>query len=304
MIKMPAQPQLLYFNLRGLGEVSAFPTSSAPAVSPQWPAIYIVAPRSRRDVVLKRRFAHADAACRGATSKGSGVGAPHTSRACAADVAFSSFPAQAPRLVLRDQGVKYDEQYPPPGTWADMKRAGTDDGTLPFGQLPRFTDEDGTAIVQSGAILRYLARKFDLYGADAKEAALIDQVYEEAGDWRRAYGKLVYEKALEAGAVAAYKATLADRHARGGGWLGHIEAFAAKHGGPYLTGAKVSIADYVLFDLVNTHLRPQFMPELLDAYPVPTLKAWYAVMAARPGIAEYIASDAPHRKAANGNDLA
>lgn len=203
---------------------------------------------------------------------------------------------------MHDQGYTYDEVYP--GNWAEEKVKGMEDGSVPFGQLPKFVDEDGTVAVQSGAILRHLGRKFKLYGADDTEALKIDIILEEIADWRRAYGKLVYEHSLGEEQTKAYKATLADRFARGGGYLGHIEAFAKAHGGPFLTGANVSIADFALFDLLDTHLRSQFMPGLFEEYPVPTLKAWHGAMAARPGVAAYLASGATHREKANGNGLA
>ena len=53
-----------------------------------------------------------------------------------------------------------------------MKEAGVADGSLPFGQLPLLED-DGVKVVQSGAIMRHLARKLKL-GAD-KVVVTVDQ---------------------------------------------------------------------------------------------------------------------------------
>ena len=206
------------------------------------------------------------------------------------------------RVTLHDQGVAYEEVHP---AWSpEAKTAGMADGSLPFGQLPRFVTEDGTSIVQSGAIMRHLGRTLSLYGSSPTEAALVDQVYEEVADWRRAYSKLVYVDALAPDALAAYKAGFADRAARGGGYVGHLEAFAKAHGGPFVCGSFLSIADYLLFELLNTHLREQFMPALFETYELPTLAAWYAAMSARPALKAYVESGAAHRAAANGNGLA
>ena len=204
------------------------------------------------------------------------------------------------RVTLHDQGVAYDEVHP---EWPAAKAPGMADGTLPFGQLPRFVAEDGTSIVQSGAIMRYLGRTLGLYGSSPAEAVLVDQCYEEVADFRRAYSKLIYTDSMAAEPLASYKAGLADRHGRGG-YLGHLEAFAKAHGGPFVCGGFLSIADYLLWDLINTHLREAFMPALFEAYELPTLKAWYAAMAARPALKAYVESGASHRAVANGNGLA
>lgn len=58
------------------------------------------------------------------------------------------------RILLHDQGVEYTEDLVAMGSeaWTERKRAGIADGTYPFGQMPRFVDEDGTAVVQSQSI--------------------------------------------------------------------------------------------------------------------------------------------------------
>ncbi|KAK7817085.1 hypothetical protein U0070_001797 [Myodes glareolus] len=51
------------------------------------------------------------------------------------------------------------------------------DGRLMFQQVP-MVEIDGMTLVQSRAILNYIATKYDLYGKDAKERALIDMYTE------------------------------------------------------------------------------------------------------------------------------
>ena len=64
-----------------------------------------------------------------------------------------------------------------------------------LGQLPCFCDGN-LELVQSGAIVRYLARKHDLYGLNASEAALIDMVYDGQEDLRYKFvEKMLYTKA-------------------------------------------------------------------------------------------------------------
>lgn len=209
---------------------------------------------------------------------------------------------QMARLVLHDLGIEYVEELVGLGSaeWQAAKKAGLENGTIPFGQMPVFTTEDGQSIVQSLTIMRHLARKYKLYGADEKEAVLADMVTDEISDFRRSYSTLVYQQQCEASAVAAYKAGFTDRMGRGA-YLAHIEAFAAAHGGPFLIGKSITYADYVLFDLLNTMLR--LIPDLLTAFNTPTLAAWYERFAARPNLKKYIDSNPVHRQKANGNGL-
>ena len=83
---------------------------------------------------------------------------------------------QTIRVALHDLGIQYTEQYP--GDWMTEKLAGIDSGELAFGQLPRFKDADGTVLVQTTAILRYLGRKHKVYGASDAEATQIDMILE------------------------------------------------------------------------------------------------------------------------------
>ena len=46
----------------------------------------------------------------------------------------------------------------------------------PYGQLPVLT-VDGEKLAQSGAIVRYLAKRFDLLGANDWEAAKADELF-------------------------------------------------------------------------------------------------------------------------------
>lgn len=64
-------------------------------------------------------------------------------------------------------------------------------GKLPFGQLPLY-EEPGLSLVQSGAILRYLANKHGYAGANAQESALIDQLYEGVTDIRHRMSQAVF----------------------------------------------------------------------------------------------------------------
>lgn len=81
------------------------------------------------------------------------------------------------RLLLALAGVPYDFEVVPVETWRGPDGKERMLKRTPFGQLPLL--EDGaTVICQSGAILRYLARKLGLYGGGIEESARVDEVLE------------------------------------------------------------------------------------------------------------------------------
>ena len=60
-----------------------------------------------------------------------------------------------------------------------------------FGQLPYIVDGD-LELPQTGAIMRYLARKHDLYGKDDTERAKIDMVFEAFMDLFFSWALMLY----------------------------------------------------------------------------------------------------------------
>ena len=62
-----------------------------------------------------------------------------------------------------------------------------DAGELMFEQLPLLVMADGTKVVQSGAIVRYIGRAWGMYGDGPAEAALIDQLLGGIGDFGRSH---------------------------------------------------------------------------------------------------------------------
>lgn len=66
------------------------------------------------------------------------------------------------------------------GDWDARKK------TMPYGQVP-VLEVDGLQIAQSGAIVRFLAKRLNLNGANDVEAALIDAQFEARGDMYKAF---------------------------------------------------------------------------------------------------------------------
>ncbi|XP_031222844.1 glutathione S-transferase alpha-3-like [Mastomys coucha] len=82
------------------------------------------------------------------------------------------------RWLLAAAGVEFEEKYIK--TLKDLKRL-KNDGNLMFQQVP-MVEIDGMKLVQTRAILNYIASKYNLYGKDMKERALIDMYTEGTYD--------------------------------------------------------------------------------------------------------------------------
>lgn len=173
-----------------------------------------------------------------------------------------------------------------------------------FRQLPRFIDERNgkVDIVQSMAILRHIARKFGLYGADEEDAAFVDMVVDGVQDIR---GKLkdIWWRRGEPEAVEAYAATVLAPEPQllaAGGFAGPglacLERVAAEGEGegPWLGGSgRLTIADVCVFDLVDAHLAaPELEKTVRERFPA--LLAHHRRVAGYPGIKDYLASANRH----------
>jgi glutathione S-transferase len=158
----------------------------------------------------------------------------------------------------------------------------------PNGRVP--TLEDGDFVLwESNSVLRYLAMKYQspLYPADPAARASADRWM----DWqlttlgpaeRNLFWGLVRtppEKRDMAQIEAAAQAA-------GECWA-IVDGWITRHGGPYLDGATMTIADIVL----GCYARRWFGPEVrLPGMPeFPALARWYAKLGERPGFQRWLA---------------
>jgi glutathione S-transferase len=145
--------------------------------------------------------------------------------------------------------------------------------TCPFGQLPILKDE-GRVIAQSGAILRYIARKGKIEGTSDKDFALSEQLMQEAEDIF-----VTFTKAKNSGDAAKDKFTKAFTE-----FLPHHLAYL----GRFLTGDKftteVTVGELTLF--ANLKQIVNLQPNVLKGYKV---EAFYNRIAALPAIAGFLA---------------
>lgn len=82
------------------------------------------------------------------------------------------------RWLLAAAGVEFEEVFL---TKREHYEKLVNDGALMFQQVP-LVEIDGMQLVQSRAILNYIAGKYNLYGKDLKERALIDMYAEGTTD--------------------------------------------------------------------------------------------------------------------------
>ncbi|KAK7148039.1 hypothetical protein R3I93_012371 [Phoxinus phoxinus] len=82
------------------------------------------------------------------------------------------------RWLLAAAGVEFEEVIM---TKREHYEKLVNDGALMFQQVP-LVEIDGMQLVQSRAILNYIAGKYNLYGKDLKERALIDMYSEGTSD--------------------------------------------------------------------------------------------------------------------------
>ena len=177
----------------------------------------------------------------------------------------------------------------PPGIvdWEQAKAAGIMSGTLPFGQeVPALRydpsgDESAVELVQTLAILRFLSVPRGLYGSSRAEEAAIDMVLGGVADMRGHYTSLVYDQR-----VASDPSVLPDYLDNLRTWLGYLEAqlSRAADGGRFFVGGRLSVADLVVFDILDLNLRLQ--PHCLA--PFSLLAHFQLRIGRQPGVREYL----------------
>uniref|UniRef100_A0A8D0X7B1 Glutathione S-transferase n=1 Tax=Sus scrofa TaxID=9823 RepID=A0A8D0X7B1_PIG len=161
------------------------------------------------------------------------------------------------RWLLAAAGVEFEEKFiENPNDLNKLKN----DGSLLFQQVP-MVEIDGMKLVQTRAILNYIATKYNLYGKDAKERALIDMYTEGVAD----LGEMILLLPLcppneKDAKVASIKEKSTNRY------LPAFEKVLKSHGQDYLVGNKLSRADIQLVELL--YYVEELDPSLLANFPL------------------------------------
>ena len=148
------------------------------------------------------------------------------------------------RVCLGVAGTAYENRYMTfPELLAARGPSGFSDA-VPLGQLPLLTLPSGQVVTQSGAHLRYAARKAGLYAADDEKALLVDEILDTVVDFMAKvpqHPDSEQKKALR----EAWVKDVAPKY---------LSFFARKlsaSAGPFLFGADLNVADLQLMTALN-----------------------------------------------------
>ncbi|KAM5256096.1 glutathione S-transferase A1-like [Ctenodactylus gundi] len=147
-----------------------------------------------------------------------------------------------------------------------------------FQQVP-MVEMDGMKLVQSRAILNYIATKYNLYGKDTKERLLIDMYSEGMADLYEMITRFPMTPPDEKDAKLA---SLKDRTRNR--FLPAFEKVLKSHGQDYLVGNTLSRADVFLVELLYSV--EEVDSSLLAGFPL--LQAFKTRMSNLPNVKKFL----------------
>ncbi|XP_070442304.1 glutathione S-transferase A1-like isoform X1 [Equus przewalskii] len=186
------------------------------------------------------------------------------------------------RWLLAAAGVEFEEEFLE--TSKDLEKL-RNDGSLMFQQVP-MVEIDGMKLVQCRAILNYIAAKYNLYGKDIKERALIDMYVEGVADLNEMY---LFWSISPPNEQAAKMTQMKDKIANR--YLPAFEKVLKSHGQDYLVGNRLSRADIHLVELL--YLVEELDPSLLANFPL--LKALKARISNLPTVKKFLQPGSPRK---------
>lgn len=151
-------------------------------------------------------------------------------------------------------------------------------GKLPFDQIP-LLEIDGLCLSQSSALIRYLARRGDLYGDNVSDTLWCDMTAGAAADFAEAAMQAAFTPSQDQ-AVLALQTRLQKFGPR-------FEAHLRDNGSGFACGLRLSFADIVLAQATSAY--DELCSGILDSYPM--LQAHQVQITQLPGIAAYLKSD-------------
>ncbi|XP_048203574.1 glutathione S-transferase A1-like isoform X3 [Perognathus longimembris pacificus] len=164
---------------------------------------------------------------------------------------------ESTRWLLAAAGVEFEEKFIASPEDLDKLR---NEGSLMFQQVP-MVEMDGMKLVQTRAILNYIATKYNLYGKDAKERALIDMYTEGVAD----LGEMIMTLILTPPDQREAKIALIKDRAKNR-YLVAFEKVLKSHGQDYLVGNRLSRADIHVVELL--YYVEELDPSLLTGFPL------------------------------------
>ncbi|XP_011815617.1 PREDICTED: glutathione S-transferase A1 isoform X3 [Colobus angolensis palliatus] len=189
---------------------------------------------------------------------------------------------ESTRWLLAAAGVEFEEKFLESAEDLDKLR---NDGSLMFQQVP-MVEIDGMKLVQTRAILNYIASKYNLYGKDIKERALIDMYTEGIADLGEMILLLPICPPQERDAkLALIKEKTKNRY------FPAFEKVLKSHGQDYLVGNKLSRADIHLVELL--YYVEELDSSLISSFPL--LKALKTRISNLPTVKKFLQPGSPRK---------
>ncbi|XP_031733048.1 glutathione S-transferase 3-like [Anarrhichthys ocellatus] len=175
------------------------------------------------------------------------------------------------RWLLTVAEVEFDEVYL---TTREQYEKLLSDGDLMFEQVP-LVEIDGMKLIQSKAILNYIAEKYSLHGKDLKDRVAINMYSEGLMDLMEMIMMLAF--------TADTKAQLDTIQTKA--TKRYLPVFEKALNGPsYLVGSKISCADVQLLEC--TLMLEEKFPEILAKFP--NIKSFQGRMSEIPTIKKFL----------------
>ncbi|XP_039236704.1 glutathione S-transferase-like isoform X1 [Pipra filicauda] len=171
------------------------------------------------------------------------------------------------RWLLAAAGVEFEESFVEKKD--DLTKL-QKDGSLLFQQVP-MVEIDGMKMVQSRAIANYIATKYNLYGKDLKERALIDMYVEGMFDLNE---QLMSYNFQPADKKEQHFANVVDKATNR--YFPVFEKVLKDHGQDFLVGNQLSRADVHLLDTIL--MAEEFKPDILAKFPLLQVNEWRVLM--------------------------
>ncbi|XP_027571286.1 glutathione S-transferase-like [Pipra filicauda] len=161
------------------------------------------------------------------------------------------------RWLLAAAGVEFEESFLEKKD--DLTKL-QKDGSLLFQQVP-MVEIDGMKMVQTRAIANYIATKYNLYGKDLKERALIDMYVEGIFDLNELFMNYEIQPADK---KEQHFANMMDKATNR--YFPAFEKVLKDHGQDFLVGNQLSRADVQLLDIIL--MAEEFKPGILAKFPL------------------------------------
>ncbi|XP_041486049.1 glutathione S-transferase 1-like [Lytechinus variegatus] len=185
------------------------------------------------------------------------------------------------RMLFALKGQEFEDVRFAYGDQEWLKVKG-DKARFPLGRLP-VLEIDGKILSQSRAVWRYLAREFGYYGNNNKESSAIDEILGVVVDFEVAMATAFDEPDADKRVAGLLK--LRDTKLKP--FYEFFEESLHKSGGIYYVGNKLTLADLVIFNIMDFFIEGAFY--IKDYFmPYPSLLNFYKFIKTESVLSAYL----------------